>query len=83
MTAHEGLPKEGFDARDDGGGGGEGGRLENVFDSRDEVFLVVVVGTGTDLPFALRFIGQLGKTVERLALRCTPSPQHPRLSGAG
>lgn len=83
VAAHEGLPEEDFDARDGGGGGGEGGRLEDVFDGRDEVFLVVVVGAGTDLPLPLRFLGQLAKTVESLALRRTPSPQHPRLSGAG
>jgi hypothetical protein len=83
VAAHEGLPEEDFDARDGGGGGGEGGRLEDVFDGCDEVFLVVVVGTGTDLSLALRFLGRLGKTVERIAFRRTPSSQHPRLSRAG
>lgn len=83
VAAHEGLPNEDFDAREGGGRGGEGRRLEDVFDGCDEVFLVVVVRTGTDLPLALRFLGRLGKTVERVALRRAPSSQHPRLSRGG
>jgi hypothetical protein len=83
VAAHEGLPEEEFDAGDGGGGGGESRGPEDVLNGRNEVFLVVMVGTGTYLPLALRFLVLLGKTVEAVALRRTPGPQHPRLSRRG
>lgn len=83
LVAHEGLPEESFDARDAGGVGGEEGGAEDVFDRDDQVFLVVVVGTGPDLPPSLQFLGRLARKVEGVPLRRTPRPQHPRLSGRG
>lgn len=83
LVAHEGLPEEGFDAGDVGGKGSERGRTEDVLDGDDQVFLVVVVGTGSYLPLPLRFLLGEFKNVEEISLWWLPGPQQPGLPRRG
>ena len=51
-----------------------------MFDGDDEVFLIVVVGTGSDLPLPLRFFGLLAENVEGIPFGRASGPQHTCLS---